>query len=404
MMFSISTAICCYFLIIKSEGRRLTDSQTECAERRCCKKRREVTKLSTLHDILCETLSVEECGAHDETCMWDCYPDDHQDGERGFTDRHFVRVSGMKGKYVEPQPGLDNGAHHETFEECMSSGRLIERDDCGVEYEDTMDQKLLKQFCERNHEIAKATLQGDATDPVIDDVNDNSTDIPRRAVFGHDGRVEINGQDRDFYLWRKTLYYTYKKGDGSTARCTASMISQDWAITSAHCVWGDGDWYGDRKLWSHLHSCSDMNNDRLYTGIKVVTFTAYLDYATSGSQSYLDWDIAWIKLNKGTGLGWFGYGYNTGFSGNMIFDIISYPGDKPDCKKYHQSCVWDGWGVDCQTTSDCDTAGGASGAPIYRYTEGSGHVVYAVLSSESSFKNFATRITSSKFNAIRNYL
>jgi len=403
-MFSISTAICCIFLIITSEGRRRTVEETECAERRCCKERPEVTKLSTLHDILCEALSVEECGAHDETCMWDCYPDDDQDGERGFTDRHFVRVSDMKGKYVEPQPGFNNGPHLETFEDCMSSGSLIERDDCGVEYKYTMDQKLLRQFCERNHKISKATEEGAATDPVIDDVNDNSTDIRRRAVFGHDGRVEIRGEDRDYYLWRKTVYFEYNKGDGRTGRCTASMISSNWAITAAHCVWGNGDWYGDRKLWSRVHSCSDRNDDKLFIGVGVVTFTAYINYANIGSGSYMDWDMAWIRLNKDPGLGWFGYGFNTGFSGNLIFDIVSYPGDKPDCKKYHQSCVWSGWGVDRQETSDCDTSGGASGAPIYRWTEGSGNVVYAVLSSENPLVNIATRITSSKFNAIQSYL
>jgi len=405
-MLHILTYICCLILVIKSDESRERAGRTECAARRCCKKRRGVLKLQMLHDTLCEPLTAEECGAHDETCVWDCHQNDYQGGKRGFTDRHFVRVSDMKGKYVEPQITLNKGAHQETFEDCMASGHLIERDDCGVEYQDEMDQKLLRQFCSRNHEAAEATRERAATGQIVDDVNDNSTDIGtrsgrRRAVFGSDGRVVIPWEDRNYYLWRKTVYLTFTNGNGGTRRCTASMISRDWAITSAHCVWGGGDWYGNWKIYTHSHSCPG-SNDNEYKGIRAVTFTTYINNADNSRR--FDWDIAWIKLDKGTsGLGWFGYGYSTGFSGNEIFDIVSYPADK-GCNKMFQSCVWSGWELDRQTTSECDTYRGASGAPIYRVREGYGNVVYAVLSAQNSIHNIATRITKSKYNAIKNYV
>jgi len=370
-------------------------------------KRREDPKLSMLHDILCESLSVEECGAHDETCIWDCYPEDRQDGEQGFTDRHFVRVSSMEGKYVEPPPDFDNGAQHETFEDCMSSGRLIERDDCGVEYEDTMDQDLLRQFCERNHEFAEATVEGAATDPVIDDVNDNSTDIRRRGVIGDDGRLEIGGGFRYYHLWEKTLYFEFR-GVGELAgydgRCTASMISEYWAITSAHCVWGFGDWWGDWRLWSHVHSCSDRTDDNLFVATKAVTFKSFIDFSFTGSSEFLYWDIAWVKLHRRSDVGWFGFGYNSGFSGNLVFGKITYPEDKQDCKKYWQQCVWSGWWDDYQSSTDCESAPGATGAPIYKYKEGFGYVIYAILYGGHSEENLATRITKVKYNAIKMFL
>ena len=212
----------------------------------------------------------------------------------------------------------------------------------GVEYDDMIDQELLRKFCVRKHKKAKATAERTVKHSDIGDVNDNSTDIGtsdrRRKVFKPDGRDELKWEDRNHYLWRRTLYIEYWGGDG-TYQCTASMISEYWAITSAHCVWGNGDWYGDWKIWSHVHSCSDLNHDNLYNGIKAVTFAAYVDAMNSGNRvAQMNWDIAWIKLDRATTFGSFGYGYNPGFSGYMIFDVISYPSDMPDCKKYFQSC------------------------------------------------------------------
>jgi len=403
-MFGILTAICC-FLIIASEGRRDRASKTECRSRSCCMQRREVPEIS---DTPCETLSVTECGAHDETCVWDCYPNQHQVGKRGVTDRHFVRVSDMKGKYVEPQFGSDEGPHDETFEECMSSGQLIERDDCGVEYKDTMDQELLRQFCERNHKSAKATAERTAPDSDIDD-DDDITDIGtsdrRRTVFGHDGRIEIPSYYRNHYLFRTTVFISYWDGS-SHRRCTAFMISKHWAITAAHCVYGNGDWYGHWNIWSHVHSCSDRRNSRnRYYGLRAITFNGYINAVKRGDwNSQKIWDIAWIQLNRGTNFGSFGLGYSTGFRGDTVFDVISYPVDKPDCKKYYQRCVWSGWTSDLQFTSVCDIAPGAGGAPVFKYVRGLGHVVFAVMTGENKYHNAATRITKSKFNAIRNFV
>jgi len=420
-MIRIPTAIYCLFCVftLASNGRKEISKETECAARSCCRKRDEVSGVAMLHG-LCETLSVEECGKNDAYCIWDCDTNDHVIGKRGNTERHFRRVSNMDGEYEEPFP-LGFEGTPETFEECMSSGRLIERDDCGVEYEDMMDQEMLRQFCVENHQNVQATKGEHGTDTELyfgDDNTDNRTGPDqRRSVLEHDGRQEISPYDRNVSPYRRVLIITFGMADGTRRRCTASMISPYWAITAAHCVYGGGDWYSNWRLWKHVHSCSDANSDNMYTVTKVVAFQQYTQASRNDWDTRFSWDIAFLRLNKPAGneLGWFGFGYDTGFSGHVYFNIISYPSDKPDCRKFFQSCTYSEWDGDHQQiTYECDMSGGSAGSPVYRYKSGAGEVIYAIHAYSGCYDtdgilragvcNLAPRITKSKFNAICGYV
>jgi len=422
-MYRIPTFIYCLFcvFILASNGREESSEKTECAARSCCMKREEVSGLAMLNG-LCETLSVDECGENDAYCIWDCDPHNQIPGKLGNIERHFSRVSKMAGEYEEPLPGQEGAP--QTFEECMSSGRLIERDDCGVEYEDMMDQEMLRQFCLGKHKNYKATEGEHGSDPDmdLDNSTDNTTDNStwpdrRRGILGHDGRQEILPIYRHVSPYRRVLYITFGKDDGSRYRCTASMISPYWAITAAHCVFGGGDWYSNWKLWKNVHSCSDANDGNLFTVTKVVAFGSYVGASPYDWNTRFSWDIAWLRLSQPAGneLGWFGFGYDTGLSGRVDFNIISYPADQPDCRKFFQSCAYSEWDGDHQQiTYECDMTGGAGGSPVYRYISGAGEVIYAVHAYSGCYDaygrlrggvcNLAPRITQSKFNAICGFL
>lgn len=420
-MLCVFTAIYCSFFARTLASDELTEREwkAECAKRRCCMKRDEVLESDMPH-VLCEPLSAEECGEHDEYCIWDCNPGHHLSGN---TDRHFTRVSPMDGEYEEPHPDFERGTH-ETFDQCMSSGFTIERDDCGVEYEDMLDQELLKQYCLGNHQSTETTVREHGTDADFevgdDNSNDNSTLSDRRGIsgyaggdiLGHDGRVRIWNK-RYNYPYPAVVYFTFADGNGRTHRCTASFISPYWAITAGHCVYGKGDWYRRRKLWSYVHSCSDMKEWNVHRVKYAVTFRSFTQ--ASATHAYYNhpwsWDIAWLRVQKKANMRSLAIGYDYRFKGNLHFNIISYPADKPDCQKFFQSCVYSEWdGAHQQITYDCDTYGGASGSPVYR-----NNVIYAIHTIGACYDmfgnfqsnnvcNLATRITRSKFKTICKYL
>jgi len=443
----VSTSIYCLFVLAVS-GRTARKNEAECAERRCCKTRNEMTDSSLLHG-LCEKLSDEECGENDEFCIWECHSEEYRFGGKGRTsiNRRFRGISAMVGQYEEPQPGFERGMH-ETFEECMASGRTIERDDCGVEYEDIMDEELLRKFCLDNHEIFHFAMGTHGADLDIDvadvdtdldiDVTDNysqnvtanegqqgtdtvadvsSDNDQRRDVLGPDNRVFLpSWHYRNRYPFRAVNYIQFKTANGKYSRCTASMISPQWAITAAHCVYGGGDWYSGWKVYKNVHSCSDRTNANAFTVDYAVTFTSFMK--ASSRNARWDWDIAWLRLHQAAGnqLGYFGFGWNSSFSGKLYFNIISYPADKPDCSKYYQYCAYSEWDGDHQqVTYECDTFGGASGSPVYKPISGKGNVIYAIHTNGACYDargrfqhdgvcNLATRITKSKYNAICWYL
>jgi len=387
-MTYLPTAIYCILcsFTLASNGRKERVNEDECSARRCCVKRDEVIDFSLLPSP-CETFSDEECGENDEFCIWECHPDDHHFGGGGHS-RRFRGISAMDGHYEERVPDFEKKTH-ETFEDCMTSGRAIERDDCGVEYEDSIDEELLRQFCLGNHENSKFAGGQDN--------NGSSVDKGKRVVLGSDDRQLIPWVNR--YVWPNgaVLYLVFTKGNGVNYRCTASMISPYWAITAGSCVYGDGDWYGNWRLYKYVHSCSDATASSEVTVNYAVTFASFItasDYSTKFS-----WDMAWLRLSQDPGLGYFGFGYG-GFSGSINFNIISYPADKPDCSKYSQYCEYSLWDEDYQITYDCDTSGGASGSPVFR----GNYAIFAIHTWTVTVggvpANLATRITMSKFNAI----
>jgi len=409
------------------------ENEAECSKRRCCITRDEAKDYSPMLHGLCENLSDEECGANDDFCIWDCHPDENRFQGKTHT-RRFRGISVMGGHYEKQQPRLEKGMH-ETLEECMESGRTIERDDCGVQYEDIMDEGLLREFCLDNHESFHFAKGLHGTDPIIDVADDDSqnvthnegqqgTDPETNFSFDNDRRRDVLHPDTRFHLrssryrnrypYRAVLYLEFKKKKRFfPSRCTAFMVSRYWALTAGHCVYGGGDWYRGWKLYKNVDYCSDRTYANLLTVNYAVTFNSYRNAKSQNDK--FNWDIAWLRLRKPHNLGYFGFGWR-GFSGKVSFHVVSYPADKPNCGKWYQYCRYSEWdGAHQQITYMCDTSKGASGSPVFRRKRRRGYIVYAVHTNGACYNadghyrndnhcNLATRITKGKYRTICRYL
>ena len=106
--------------------------------------------------------------------------------------------------------------------------------------------------------------------------------------------------------------------------------------------------------------------------------------------------MAMIQLDEAPGLGYFGFGYNTGLSSGVEMDTISHPGDR-DCDKMVQNNALYDFSEFTLTSYDVDTFGGASGSLISKSDTGT---VYGVHSGTTGSSNYGTRITSGRFSSL----
>eukprot|EP01084_Bolivina_argentea_P272967 464880_1 len=379
-----------------NRGRRTNED--ECSKRRCCNIRDDLT-INDLPDVLnCKTLTDDECGEQDAFCEWNCQPPKFRNSKRKIR-RKFRRISLRKGRFQAADPGVDDGKGPESYEKCLSDGKLISVDDCGVEYEEELDQEEKEAFC-RNHPDENASRKGGVPSGDTDD--DEGDAAERRLgtsgiVLGEDDRESSSCNNCPHST---VLYLTFNKPAGGTYRCTATMISPLWAITAAHCVYGGNDWYQNWIVWKNVHKCSDLTSTNRYYVQTVYTFTNYINTPNT------DNDIAFFKLWHEPNVAYLSYldwGHQSLHSNNM-FNIVSYPADKSDCTRWHQYCPYNDFQTFQMSTQECDTSGGASGSPLYKYWSGSNpeRIIFAIHSSgdESAQRNYASRITTGKYNAI----
>lgn len=204
------------------------------------------------------------------------------------------------------------------------------------------------------------------------------------SVIGADGRYQVTATTS--FPYRAIARITFTSG-GSTYGCTGWMFGPDLLVTAGHCVYDNGAWSTNVRVYPGQNGASTPYGScgyrRLYS---VVGWTQNRD---------TNYDYGAVKLNCtiGNSTGWFGASWTSGSLTGQSTIVTGYPCDKPSGTMWqHADQVRVTLTYKLQYAND--TYGCQSGAPVWQ----SGGYSIAIHTNGGSTYNSGTRITEAVFN------
>lgn len=194
-----------------------------------------------------------------------------------------------------------------------------------------------------------------------------------RGVIGEDNRSLMTSEA---FPWSTIGRVEGLRADGVyLSRCTGTLLATDVVLTNAHCVVDDTTHQVNQAMWfqPNLVNGELLNPADEAAVVEVLYGTDFRDISTANGN---DWAL--LKLNQPLGetygvLGWRSPSLLFFQEQSAALTMVGYSGDLPPdnpggTASVHRGCsvlenVSDGF------LHDCDSTGGASGAPIIAWID-----------------------------------
>ena len=217
-----------------------------------------------------------------------------------------------------------------------------------------------------------------------------------RTVHGVDDRRQITTTSD--YPWRVHASLLITAGDGSRWIGTGWFIGPRVLITAGHVVCIKGSGVPGRDGWvSSIRVFPGRNGSETPFGeVTSTTFHSVRGWVDNGNDEY-DYGAIVLDQPKGNETGWLSFGrYADDDLKSVVGNICGYPGDKAPGTQWYAARR-----IDAVTARkvryDIDTAGGQSGAAVYRIKQGKRYAI-AIHAYGGATTNSGTRVNRAVFD------
>ncbi len=212
------------------------------------------------------------------------------------------------------------------------------------------------------------------------------------AIIGPDDRVRIT--NTTVFPYRAIASLLITAADNSRWIGTAWFISPRTLITAGHCVYIKNSGVPGRDGWVKSITVIPGRDasKRPFGSVTSSSFRSVTGWTNNGSENF-DYGAIIIPTPLGNTVGFFGFGvYGDADLLTVTANISGYPGDKPAGEHHFHARKVTSVGPQ-KVFYDVDTAGGQSGAPVWRVVGGQ-RIAIAIHAYGGTTANSGTRINS----------
>ena len=218
------------------------------------------------------------------------------------------------------------------------------------------------------------------------------------TVHGPDDRRQIT--NTSVYPWRATASLLITAADNSQWIGTGWFVSPRTLITAGHCVYIKGSGVPGRDGWvKSMKVMPGRNGSTLpYGSVTTTSFRSVNGWTNNGDENF-DYGAIILPTPLGNTTGWLGYGvYTDADLLASVGNIAGYPGDKPSGTMWYDARKIASVNAR-KVYYDIDTAGGQSGAAVYRIKDGKRYA-FGIHAYGGATTNSGTRIITAVYNNI----